>query len=151
MLAHVLRSALHSADRTFQTVAQLLYWFQASSRCNVCVCLAATLPWVRRLVPWSAVKQAVRLCLQEHHITAYDQLFQDGHRRMLRQEEYAHWCVITLLHASMSNGCPHQASFSAQGNAESFQGSHVSLDLFIILPTWCTDCDGEGTMWPIKG
>ena len=51
------------------------------------------------------------LWAQEHHITAYDQLYQDGHRRMLRQEEYAHWCD-PLLHFSISRpfAKPHQAT-----------------------------------------
>ena len=43
---------------------------------------------------------------QEHRITAYDQLFQDGHRRRLRQEEYAHWCgTLPVYPVSCPDGC----------------------------------------------
>ena len=42
---------------------------------------------------------------QEHRITAHEQLFQDGHRRNMLQEEYAHWCAVIHQHALTLRTC----------------------------------------------
>ncbi len=74
-----------------------------------------------------ASKQAVHLCLQEHHITAYDQLFQDGHRRMLRQEEYAHWYAALLQPSATSSRMkPHQATPTLTRHLVPFLTAHAN-------------------------